>query len=419
MPDIKTIWIFNHYASSDFDDKGGRHYCLAKYLKRFGYEPTVFCCNIIHNTDRVCIESDSIANKYMDGAIDVPFVFIKGRAYKGNGKTRFLNMLDFYRNLKKAAVDQAVQDGLPDIIYASSVHPLTLVAGIQLAKRFSRKCVSEVRDLWPESIVEYSDHLNRSNPIIRLLYAGEKWIYKKSDAIIFTFKGGYDYLMERGWTKAIPESKVFHVNNGVDLEVFDHNRETYTINDEDLDNEHIIKIVYTGSIRKVNNLGRLLDIAKLVSDPNVRFLVWGDGDELDDLKGRLEREQITNVKFKGRVDKKFVPYITSRATVNFAHNNPSALFRFGISFNKIFDYLAAGRPVLVSFGSKYNPVVEGSAAILPESFSDADIARAIDSIGIMEKEEYRELCINARNTAEEYSYETLARNLAEILNIFR
>ena len=78
---------------------------------------------------------------------------IKARKYQGNGKQRVLNMVDFYRNVKKAAVEFAKKNAKPDIIYASSVHPLALVAGIQLAKKFGVKCICEVRDLWPESIV--------------------------------------------------------------------------------------------------------------------------------------------------------------------------------------------------------------------------------------------------------------------------
>ena len=78
------------------------------------------------------------------------FVFVRGRTYEGNGKQRVLNMVDFFRNVKRAARAYAKTWGKPDVIYASSVHPLTLVAGLQMAKHFGVPCVCEVRDLWPE-----------------------------------------------------------------------------------------------------------------------------------------------------------------------------------------------------------------------------------------------------------------------------
>ena len=79
------------------------------------------------------------------------------------------------------------------------------------------------------------------------------------------------------------------------------------------------------------------------------FLIWGDGDEREVLEQRVVDEHINNVVFKGRVEKKYIPYITSQADLNIAHNTPTELFRFGISFNKIFDYMAAGKPTLSTF----------------------------------------------------------------------
>ena len=84
---------------------------------------------------------------------------------------------------EKAAKEYAAEHGRPDVIFASSVHPLTLVAGLQLAKHFGVKCVCEVRDLWPESIVVYSNRFTKDNPLIKLLYRGEKWIYKKAESL--------------------------------------------------------------------------------------------------------------------------------------------------------------------------------------------------------------------------------------------
>ena len=147
------------------------------------------------------------------------------------------------------------------MIYASSVHPLTLVAGLQMAKHFGVPCVCEVRDLWPESIVAYSTRFTRDHPLIRLLYRGEKWIYQRADALIFTMEGGYDYITERGWERAIPRSKVHCINNGVDLEQFREHRARFRVEDVDLQDPALFKVVYIGSIRRVNQLGALLDAA--------------------------------------------------------------------------------------------------------------------------------------------------------------
>ena len=417
----QKVWIINHYAGGMFFNRGGRHYNFAKYLKRAGYEPTVFCCNAKHNSKAEChFDDNSLWHEHIAEEINTPFVFVRGRAYVGNGKQRVLNMVDFYRNVKKTAKEYAKENGKPDVILASSVHPLTLVAGIQLAKYFGVKCICEVRDLWPESIVAYSSRLKKSNPIIKLLYAGEKWIYKKADALVFTMEGGRDYIIEKGWDTAhggpVDLNKVHHINNGVDLEVFDYNKEHYQIEDPDLEDPNTFKVVYAGSVRRVNNLGLLLDAAKLVTEPKIKFIIWGDGDERAALEKRIKEESITNVVFKGRVDKKYVPYIVSHADLNFAHNTPSPLFRHGISFNKLFDYFAAGKPILCDFPCLYNPVLTWKAGVSVDDATSSHIAKEIERLALMNESEYCTYAGNARMTANKYNFETLTKELVSIIN---
>ena len=412
----KNIWIMNHYAGSMFFDRGGRHYNFAKYLRRAGYEPVIFCANSKHGQQELFFEDQDLWHEHIAEEIATPFVFVKARAYQGNGKQRVLNMIDFYRNVKKTAREYVKTHKRPDIIYASSVHPLTLVAGIQLAKHFGVKCICEVRDLWPESIVAYSTRFTRSHPLMRLLYHGEKWIYKKADLLIFTTEGAYDYIVEQGWEKDIPRSKVHYINNGVDLETFRYNREHFQIEDPDLRNPDLFQVVYTGSIRLVNNLGLLLDAAKQVTDPKVRFLIWGDGDERPMLEQRIRDEGIGNVGFKGKVEKKYIPYIVSQADLNFAHNTPSPLFRFGISFNKIFDYFAAGKPILTDFPCTYNLVIQSNSGVAVENATVHEIARAIERMATLEEGEYMKFCNNALNAAEIYDFKNLTQKLIAIIS---
>lgn len=116
-------------------------------------------------------------------------------------------------------------------------------------------------------------------------------------------EGAYDYIVQQGWEKEIPRSKVHYVNNGVDLETFHYNREHFQVEDPDLQDPETFKVVYTGSIRLVNNLGLLLDAAKKVTDPRVRFLIWGDGDERERLEQRVRDEGIGKWCSKARMGK--------------------------------------------------------------------------------------------------------------------
>lgn len=404
----------NHYASGMFFDKGGRHYAIAKYMRREGYSPVVFCCNSKHGGNELFFEDIGLFIVKKDEEIDVPFVFVKGRPYSGNGKNRVLNMADFYFNVQRTAKIYAKNHGKPDVIYASSVHPLTLVAGIKLARYFGVKCICEVRDLWPESLVAYGI-LGSNNPVVVAMRWLEKWIYKKSHRVIFTAAGTYKYIQEQGWEKICPKSKTVYVNNGVDLEVFNDNKNTYHLTDDDLEEEKTFKIIYTGSVRKVNDVGKILDIAKTITNKSVKFLIWGDGDELDVLKKRILDENIDNVVFKGRVDKKYIPYITSKADINFAHNQSSYMFKYGISFNKLFDYLAAGKVILCDFECEYNPVIMGKAGISVDSGRKEDIARTIEKIVNMDNKEKEMLGLASKKLAEEYDYRILTKKIIRMV----
>lgn len=410
----RYIWIMNHYAGNMFFDQGGRHYSFAKYLKRFGYEPVIFCCNAIHNGKGVFFQDDSLWHVHMAEEIQVSFVFVRGRPYIGNGFGRVLNMIDFYRNVKVAAKEFAKEYGAPDIIFASSVHPLTLVAGIQLAKYFHVKCICEIRDLWPESIVSYGI-AGRNNPMVIAMRRLEKWIYANADSLIFTREGDYDYIKEQRWENAVPKSKAHYLNNGVDLEAFDYNKQNHLVDDVDLKNDEIFKVIYTGAVRHVNQLGKLLDVAKIIKNPRVKFLVWGKGNELPILAKRVQDENISNVEFKGYIDKKFIPYITSCADINLAHNAYTEILRFGISWNKIFDYMAAGKPIVIDAYSKYNPIVQCGAGIEIKNPTPENIAKAIEDVADMDKEMYDRYCCNARKGAKKYDFKNLTQELLKIM----
>ena len=414
----KNIWIMNHYAGSMFFDKGGRHYNFAKYLRRAGYEPVIFCANSKHGQQELFFEDQDLWHEHIAEEIATPFVFVKARAYQGNGKQRVLNMIDFYRNVKKTAREYVKTHKRPDIIYDSSVLPLTLVAGIQLAKHFGVKCICEVRDLWPESIVVYSTRLTKANPLIQFLYSGEKWIYMHADALIFTMEGAYDYIEEQGWEKDIPKVKVHYINNGVDLKTFQYNCEHFRISDSDLEADNVFNVVYTGSIRPANNLDLLIGCAEILRPySDIQFLIYGEGDDLERLKNICATRKVTNCKFKGVIAKESVPYVLSRSDLNLLNYSQKIIgvFRFGSSQNKLFEYLASGKPVLANADIAYNPIKQYGCGIARELKDDREYAQAVLEIYNLSKEKREELGKNAFMVANEYDFKLLTQKLISVI----
>lgn len=409
----KNIWIWNHYAANMIEDKAGRHYWLAENLILNGYNPTIFCASTLHNTDdNIDTEGNIFIQKESE---NIPFVIVKTPQYLGNGKKRVINMISFYKNLFPTAKEYANKYGKPDVILASSVHPLTLVAGIKIAKKFGVPCICEVRDLWPESIVAYGS-LKRDSVIAKILYLGEKWIYKNADSVIMTWEGGKQYIIDQGWDKQIDLNKIIYISNGVIIDSFDKNSKEHVAIDSDLDDNNFKNLVYAGSIRKVNNIGLLLDAAKIIQeyDQKIRFLIYGSGDEKEMLEQRCKDEGISNVIFKGRVEKKMVPSILKSSYANILHNSSTSLDKYGQSQNKFFEYLAAGRAIIQTYTTGYSILEKYNCGISATEQNPENVAETILQ-ACENNEQARQMGQNARKAAHEFDFKNLTNKLVEVI----
>lgn len=413
----KTVWILNHYATSMIYDKGGRHYWFAKYLKKSGYEPVIFCANIFHSESDKEVVSVDLYKELRDEEYDIPFVFVKTTPYQGNGKSRIKNMLSFYKNVIKAGRCYARENDVPDVIIGSSVHPLAIMAAYKLSRHFNIECIGEIRDLWPESLVEYG-FINRNSNLHRILLRGEKWLYTKCDKLIFTVEGAIDYLKEQGWG-LIFEKKFNHINNGVDLEAFEKNIENYQIkNDKDLNRKDLFKVIYTGSLRKVNKVIELVNVAEMLKHKGydkIKILVFGSGDQAEEIEKEIETKQLDNIVLKGRVNKQYVPYVLSKSDLNIYLFEKTNLSRFGLSLNKSFEYFASGKPVLTSSNSGYSIVDRYGCGRCLEEYSPDKMADEIISFYNMDYKEYECFCKGAREAALHYDFANLTRELIQII----
>ena len=415
----KNVWIFNHYATSMLFQNGGRHFWIAQQLQRDGYVPTIFGCNTKADKLEMYFPSDELWHEEKSES-GITFVVINSSFYTGNGISRVKNMVTFAKNLVSTAKQYAKKYGPPDVIYASSVHPLTVLAGEKMAKYFKVPCIGEVRDLWPETLVAYGA-LKRNGLPAKLLYAGEKWMYKRADAMIFTMEGAPDYIREHKWDKEqggpIDLARVYNINNGVDLEQFDNNVKEYVFSDPDLDDPNVFCAVYTGSVRRANNLGLLLEAAAQLTDiENLKFLIWGQGNEIPALK---EKAAVLGLSdrfiFKGYVDKNYIPSILTKSDCNLMHWERSSVNNYGYDYNKLFEYLAAGRPIFSTIQSGHSLLVNKNCGIETDGATTADFAVGIRKIYDMTEEERATWGKRARTAAKDYDFKLQTKILEEII----
>lgn len=406
----KTVWIFNHYAHGTYFNKGGRHYWFAKNLLKKGYEPTIFCASTRHNSD---MSVDIPGGTYRLKSVEkIPYVFVKTTKYK-NGIERIKNMWNFYKNLYPSSAEYGKEYGKPDVILASSVHPLTLLAGIKIAKKYNVPCICEIRDLWPETIVQYGT-LKKNSLVAKLLYKGEKWLYNKADKLIFTIPGGKDYVEEIG----LSSSKVRYINNGVDLEEYNKNKEEFIYSDEHLDNPSTFKILYTGSMGVANELTYLVQAADKVQEKgidNIQFILFGHGSQREKLKEYVQNKGLTNIVFKEKVEKKFIPNILSRSDLNVFTGKHIPLYKYGLSLNKLFDYIASGKPTLSNIESGYDILVKHDCGKSVKGGSVEALVDGILEFYNMDQKEYDQYCENSLVAIQNYDFKILTDKLEAII----
>lgn len=416
------LWIVNHYAIPPAFGGLNRHYYFSNILESMGVDTRIFSSSKIHNTELNFIEGKELfIEKKCD---EVEYTFIKTSNYKRNGLARIFSFIQFPVNAIRT-LRKFYKEEKPDAIYASSPELFATAGAVYFAKKRNIPVVVEIRDLWPESIVAYTK-ITRNNLVIRLLYGLEHWIYKNADRIIFTFEGGANYIEKKGWSTNkngnVDLSKVRYINNGVDLERFDSDRCNFVLEDDILDRRDFFKVVYTGSVRRVNCVWMLVEVAKKLQVEgidDIYFVIYGDGTEKANLIKEAEKCELKNIVFRDRVEKKYIPSILERADLNIFVGEPDTMNAYGLSLNKLFDYMASGKPILSNIEANYDNILKYNCGLVVQGESIDDIYDGILQIKNLGPNDYKQYCNNSRNAAHDFDYVTQAKKLYEILNEVR
>jgi glycosyltransferase involved in cell wall biosynthesis len=409
----KRIWLVNQYAMPPHLESRLRTIKFAQYLTSAGYDVTIFASSIMHNMDINLIEDGRLFIERQYG--DLKFVHINTMPYRKNGLARIIGLFQFSLRLRRV-VNKFPK---PDVIVHTATIPFSNPIYF-VAKRLNAKHIVEVLDLWPETFVNLGI-MRRSNPIMWFLYKAERWLYVRADELVFSMEGGAQYLHDRGWTRdeggIIDLSHVHYINNGVDIADFDSYLEHYKLDDPDLTDSSITRVIYLGSIRKANHLQHLIDAAELLKQrSDIKFLIYGDGDERDDLVAYCKNHHLDNVIFKDKwIDPKFVPYVLSCATVNILNYMQGSFASYGGSQSKLFQYMASGRPICCNLKMMFCPITKNNLGIAREFTSPKEYADAILSLVNMDTTVGQEMCNRVRSTAYEYDYKALTNHLIRLI----
>lgn len=402
---MKQVWVLNHYAQEPDGAGGTRHYHLADHLRNLGWQATVIAASVDHGTGKQRLLPHEI--KRLEFFNDVPFLWIKTPEYDGNGGGRIRNMLQYTWRvlLQKTTADLP----RPDVVIGSSVHPFAAVAGAYLARRFKVPFVFEVRDLWPQTLIDMG-RLKSSSLTAWILRKLELWLYRRAVRIIVLLPRAWEYITPLG----IPKERVIWVPNGVDLSLFP--RATASVSDS----EHFT-LMYFGAHGQANGLDNVLSAMKFVQEqPNgrhIRLRMIGDGPLKQILIAKAREIGLINVSFEPSVPKSPIPEVAAQADAFVFNLIDVPVFRYGISSNKLFDFMASARPVIFSCDSANNPISDAGAGLTVGAGQPEVLADAILKIAATPLEERRRMGRAGRVYVEQnYSFEQLSARLAAVLD---
>jgi len=390
-----NLWIFNHYAVTPDLPGGTRHYDLGGELVKRGHDVVIFASSFHHYSHRETRLAPGECWKVED--IDgVKFIWLRTFPYKGNDWRRVLNMLSYMLRvwwLGRKLPKLNPQIKKPDVVIGSSVHLLAVLAAYGVAKHYKAKFIMEVRDLWPQTIIDMGE-LSERNPLTKLLKALERYLYRRAERIITLLPLAHEYIAACG----IPREKIVWIPNGVDLSRFN------TVKPR-REPEREFKVIYLGAHGRANALDVLLQAAAIVQGQgygDIKFILIGDGPEKPGLMALAKELGLRNVEFREPVPRAEAPKVLRAAdsTVFILHDLP--LYNYGISVNKLFDYLAASKPLILAGRPANNPVEEAHCGLTVPPRDPEALADAVIRLSQMPKEEREAMGRRGREYVEKY-----------------
>ena len=403
----KTIWIVNEYNFPDAVKS--RQTNLCRLLNERGYD-----CYIISGSSDNKGGSNRVKGKeklkYVE-TDEAKGYIIRTPNYHNSYERVVVSLLFQHRTwvLRKHLPN-------PDVII-SDFAGLFGNCFLKWKKKYSTKIIFDILDLWPEGFIDLG-HLSKTSPIAKVLYSMEHKSYREADGIIFSFQGGRNYIIDKGWSMEVggdvDTSNIGYLNNGVDLDAVDEQKNKYVFEDSDLDSEKF-KFVYLGSISEFNGLEVLVEAARLLQKRNINnviILVYGYGNQEEQLRRMVSDYGLNNIVFKGKVDKKYAMSLLTKSDVNLFTFKNTPLLKYGVSPNKLFMYFASGKPVLSMIQPAFDLVKQNNAGISVNNIPE-EIANVMVNMSNLDMETYQLYCENSRRLAEQYDYKYLVNVLIE------
>ena len=383
-----NILTLNHYAGSPSMGMEYRSYALSRELNARGHHCAIVAGTYSHlrqqNPEQASFE---VRRTSVEG---IEWYWISTGRYQGNGVRRIAGMMSFTAGTWLCA-RRLAEEQQPDVVIASSTYPLDIYAAARIARIAGASLVFELHDMWPLT-PQLLGGLSEQHPFIRIMQHAEDYYCRHADLVISVLPNAIEHLAARGLTP----DRYAVVPNGADVMA---GRESQTPPESHLTVFQNARaagrfvVLYTGSVGLSNRLDALLRAVNLVNDIPVQVVITGQGPEKETLKRLASSLGLQNVSFLSPIPRCQLHGLFALADIAYAGIGASPLYRYGISLNKLYEYMMAGVCVLFAGAADvFNDLVsEAGAGLSVTHASPEDIADGIRRLYALSGEERAEL----------------------------
>lgn len=365
---MRVLLIHQSFVSPD-EPGGTRHYELAVRCAEQGIDFTIIASDLSYLTGKPTVVRNSVITEKAHGAVRVHRAYTIPSLHR-SFLWRVLSFLSFMITSVKAAF----KAGPVDLVMGTSPPIFQAMSGWFVARVRRRPFLLEIRDLWPEFAIDMG--VLRNPVLIRFSRWVERFLYSRATHLLVNSPSYRDYLASKG----IPESKITLIPNGADPDMHDPDERGEEFR-RALGLKESFVVTYAGALGLANDIPTILkSAARLRDERGIHFLLVGDGKERSNLEASARELQLTNVTFVGPRPKSEMPVILAASDACVATLMNIAMFRTTYP-NKVFDYMAAGRPTLLAIDGAIREVLEkaGGGVFVPPG-DDAALASAITSL---------------------------------------
>ncbi len=348
-----------------------RPYMMAGQMKARGHEVRLLTASYSHVRRKNPVVTKNLETQQIEG---LTYQFLKCFNFQGSLALRALNML-YVSFLLFFFARKIVKDFKPDIIVASSPPPLIVFGCYRMARLSGAKLAFEVRDIWPLSLTEIG-HVKASHPFIRLLQFAEDFAYKKADLTISLLSNAYEHMKTRG----LSAEKYRFIPNGILMSDLQSRRALNAQTRkqiEDFKKQYPWVTGYCGAHGIMNALDYFVAAAPGLASQGIGLILLGTGPEKQKLMELAGAQSVQNILFLDAIPKDEIPDFLNWIDLAYIGLQSSPLFKYGISPNKLIDYMACGKPVLMAIDCEGDPVSQSGCGLKVKAGSTADIEAGI------------------------------------------